>query len=46
MVTPEGMFVLYTPTWNEKVRGSKSVDGKDVLMGKAPFEEVLRIVKK
>lgn len=45
-VTSQGLFVLYTPTWNEKVRGSKSVDGKDVLMGKAPFEEVLRIVKK
>ena len=44
-VTPKGVFVLYTPTWNEKVRGSRSVDGKDVLMASAPFEEVLRKVK-
>lgn len=44
-ITPDGEFVLYTPTWNEKVSGSNSVDGKDILMARMPFADLLNAIK-
>lgn len=41
-VTPKGLFVLYNTTWNERVRGTKSVDGKDIIMANVPMENLLK----
>ena len=40
-VQPGGMLVLYTTTVHEKVPGSKSVDGRDILMASIPFDSFL-----
>lgn len=40
-VQPGGMLVLYTTTVHEKVPGSKSVDGRDILMASMPFDSFL-----
>lgn len=40
-VTDEGEFVLYNTTVREKITGSKSVDGRDVIMAHMPFSELL-----
>lgn len=45
-VTPTGEFVLYTPIWNEKIKGSKSVDGKDIITASMPMENLLNEIKK
>lgn len=37
-------FVLYSTTLNNKVIGSKSVDGRDIIMAHMPMEELIRIV--
>ena len=39
------MFVLYTPTVHEKIVGSKSIDGRDILVATKKFEDVLSQVK-
>ena len=44
-VTDSGLFVLYSTTVHEKIKGSKSVDGRDVIMAKMPFNELLRMLK-
>ena len=40
-VDEEGVFVLYTPTVHEKIHGSQSVDGRDVLSANVLFKELL-----
>ncbi len=35
-------FVLYTTTLNDKVKGSKSVDGRDILMASMPMKELIK----
>lgn len=44
-VTDTGLFVLYNTTVQEKIKGSKSVDGRDVIMAKMPFDELLGLLK-
>ena len=40
-MTDDGDFVLYSTTDKYRVPGSKSVDGKDVIMMKKRFDIVL-----
>ncbi len=42
----DGEFILYTTTLNDKIRGSKSVDGRDIVMAKTPFGELLKEITK
>lgn len=44
-VREDGMFVLYSSTVNENLKGSKSVDGRDIIMAHMPFESLLSKVK-
>jgi len=44
-VTDSGLFVLYSTTVHEKIKGSKSVDGRDVIMVKKPFDELLKLLR-
>ena len=44
-VTETGRFVLYNTTVHEKIKGSKSVDGRDVIMAKMPFDELINSLK-
>lgn len=46
IVDEKGEMILYSTTVNERIRGSKSVDGRDVIMAHAPFEQVLELLKK
>ncbi len=46
MITNSGEFVLYNTTVFEKVRGSKAVDGRNVVMAHMPFNELLEILKR
>ncbi len=41
-VTEMGEFVLYSTTDKYPLKGSKAVDGKDVVMGKMPFDDLLK----
>lgn len=45
-VNDQGIFVLYSTTVHERVRGSQSVDGRDVVMANKPFGELLIEIKK
>lgn len=38
-------FVLYSTTLYDKVKGSKSVDGRDIIMARMPFEKLLEQMK-
>lgn len=44
-VKESGEFVLYNTTVHEKIKGSKSVDGRDVIVAHMPFEELLSKLK-
>jgi len=41
----EDMFILYTAVVKESVKGSNSVDGRDVLMAKKPFDQLLAAIE-
>lgn len=41
-VNNQGVFGLYSTTVHERIPGSKSVDGRDVVLASMPFSEVLR----
>lgn len=43
-VDENGIFVLYTTTVGEKIKGGKSCDGREVLMAKMNFESLLKRV--
>lgn len=45
-VREDGMFVLYSTTVWEHVEGSKSVDGRDIVMVHCPFSELISRLKK
>ena len=40
-VDPNREFFLYSTTVHEKIKGGKSVDGREVIMAHAPFTQVL-----
>lgn len=40
-----GQFHLYSTTLNDKVHGSKSVDGRDIIVASRPMNEVLKELK-
>lgn len=44
-ITEKGDFVLYNTTVREKIKGSKSVDGRDVIMTHIPFVELIASLK-
>lgn len=44
-VADKGEFVLYSTTDKYPLKGSKAVDGKDVVMGKKPFEQLLKEIE-
>ena len=43
-VLDNGMFVLYNATLNESVEGGRAVDGREVMMAKIPFSELLESI--
>lgn len=45
-VDDRGVFVLYTTTVHEKIKGSKAVDGRNILMASMPFTDLLREIQK
>ena len=40
-VDPNGEFFLYSTTVHEKIKGGKSVDGREIIVTHAPFAQVL-----
>lgn len=40
-VREDGLFVLYSTTVHEEIKGSQSVDGRDIIMAHKPFKDVL-----
>ena len=44
LVDHSGEFILYNTTVHERIKGSKAVDGRDVVLAHKPFDEVLKIV--
>ena len=45
-IVRDGEFVLYNATVNEKIKGGKSVDGREIIMAHRPFSQVLDLIKK
>ena len=45
VVNDKGEFVLYSTTVQERIVGGKSVDGREVIMAHAPFEDVIEKIK-
>lgn len=43
-VDESGTFVLYNTTVYEKMKGGKSVDGREIIMASMPFEKLLDII--
>lgn len=43
-VDEKGEFILYNTTVHERIKGSKAVDGRDVIMAHGQFDEVLKRV--
>lgn len=41
-VDDSGQFVLYTTTVHERIENGESVDGREILMGKMPFELLMK----
>lgn len=44
-IVVNGDFILYTTTLNDNVRGSKSVDGRDIIMTKMNIGKIIEIVR-
>ena len=42
----DGIFILYNAVVKESFKGSKSVDGRDVIMAKMPFEHVIDVIER
>lgn len=40
-VDEKGIFVLYSTTVREKIKGGKAIDGREIIMAQMPFEELL-----
>ena len=45
LVRDDGEFILYNTTVREKVKGGKSVDGREVMMAHMPFDELVMKLK-
>lgn len=45
-VSKEGVINLYTTTVNERIKGGISVDGREVLLARMPFEQLLVEIKR
>lgn len=45
VVREDGEFILYNTTVHEKIKGGKSVDGREVIMAHMPFEKLLAELK-
>ena len=45
LVNEQGIFILYSTTVHEHILGSKSVDGRDVVMAHMPFTDLCREIK-
>lgn len=45
IVNDDGDFILYNTTVHEKIKGGKSVDGREVVMAHMPFNELLKKLK-
>lgn len=45
-VNDKGVFYLYNTTVYERIKGSNSVDGRDVLMARIPFDELMKSLRK
>lgn len=41
-VRGDGEFILYSTTVHEKIKGGRSVDGREVIMAHMPFKDLLR----
>ena len=44
-ILSDEMFVLYTTTVHENIKGSKSVDGRNVLLAYTYFPELLKVLQ-
>lgn len=44
-VNDDGVFVLYASTVNEKIKGSSSVDGRDIILTYTSFESLINQLK-
>ena len=44
-VREDGEFVLYNTTVGERIRGGKSVGGREVIMAHCSFEEMLKTMR-
>ena len=44
-VDGNGLFVLYNTTVHEKIKGSKAVDGRDIIMATMPFAQLLNTIE-
>ena len=45
LVKNNGMFILYNTTVWEKIEGSKSVDGRDIIVAQMPFKKLLSKIR-
>ncbi len=45
-VTDSGEFVLYNTTLNERIKGSRSCDGRDVIMARTGFKQLIYKLKR
>lgn len=45
IVDEHGEFILYNTTVHEKIKGGKSVDGREIIMAHMPFVELLEKIK-
>lgn len=46
IVCEDGNFILYNTTVGEKIKGGKSVDGREIVMAQMPFSELLDLLRK
>ena len=44
-VREDGEFILYSTTVHEKIKGGRSVDGREIIMAHMPFEELIKKLK-
>ena len=44
-VDEKGIFVLYNATLRERIKGGKSIDGREIVVAQMPFTEVMARIK-
>ena len=45
IVDNKGVFILYQATLHERIKGARSVDGRNILVAVKPMQEVLKIIR-